>query len=265
MPQGSPLSPFLFNIFLNDLEPPRDCEIALFADDIAFISTVTNKKYDLPKLVERMEKGLEKVQSNLTDWKLVINDTKTEAILFTKSTKMNNIKTDNKIKVNDNALDWQNEVKYLGVILDSKLTLSANIKHNILKAKKAISTLYCLLKRSSRVDQKLKISMYKAYIRPILCYACPVFTHIAQTHLNKLQVQQNKALRMVLNAPLRTRIKKLHERANILSITDYTHKLTKNFFERCDINKNNLIRNLGTNKFSTPNMRTKHRVPTRFF
>lgn len=259
VPQGSVLSPFLYNIHMNDVEPPDNCELASFADDIAFISSIEN--HDLPTLVERMENGLKEVQSHLVNWKLKINETKTEAILFTKSPKMSKLGASNKIIVSGTALEWKDQVKYLGVILDKKLLLDKNINHNIGKARKAMSVLYSLLKRSSQVNLSGKITLYRSYIRPILTYASPVFAHIAKTHKNRLQVQQNRALRMVLNAPLRTRIKRLHDRTNIPLIDDYTKKLNQSFFKRCDSSKNNLIRSLGTNKFSALPNRPKHRVP----
>ncbi len=44
VPQGSVLSPLLFNVMLEDFPIPEDgCETSLFADDIAIYSTAKNK------------------------------------------------------------------------------------------------------------------------------------------------------------------------------------------------------------------------------
>jgi hypothetical protein len=115
-----------------------------------------------------------------------------------------------KISFSGRTLEWSPSVKYLGVVLDSKLLLSKNIENNIAKAGRAMKILFPLLKKNSCLPLKPKLTLYRSYIRPILTYACPVFANAAKTHLRKLQVKQNKNLRMVLNAPFRTLIRVLH-------------------------------------------------------
>lgn len=39
VPQGSVLSPTLYNLFIADMPIPLNCELALYADDTALIST----------------------------------------------------------------------------------------------------------------------------------------------------------------------------------------------------------------------------------
>jgi len=51
------------------------------------------------------------------------------------------------------SLEWKDSVKNLGVILDSKLLFKQNVGYNMKKARKAVSILYCLLKRSSHVQR----------------------------------------------------------------------------------------------------------------
>jgi hypothetical protein len=129
-----------------------------------------------------------------------------------------------KISFSGKTLEWLPWVKYLGVVLDSKLLLSKNIEYNVAKAGRAMKILFPLLKKNSCLSLKPKLTLYRSYIRPILTYACPVFANAAKTHLNKLQVLQNKNLRMVLNAPFRTRIQTLHKKTNMPTISEFmTH------------------------------------------
>lgn len=258
VPQGSPLSPHLFNLFINDIPIPKHCKIAVFADDTALVSSITN--YNLPTLVDRMSSGLAELQNHFKSWKVKLNERKTEAILFSKSTIMKQIKDDHQILFDGKLLKWQDTAKYLGVIFDSKMTLKANVENNIKKAKKGISILFCLLRKNSHLEQKSKITLYRSYIRPILTYACPSFAHIAKTHIRKLQIQQNKCLRMVLNAHYRTRTDKLHKKTNIPTIEDYLGKLTTNFYKNCSYSENKLIKNLGLNH-SNSTVRIKHKFP----
>lgn len=100
-------------------------------------------------------------------------------------------------------------------MLDSKLSMEQNIENNIFKAKKATDILYPLLKKNSNVLLNSKITLYRSYIRPILTYACPVLANIAETHIQKIEIAQNKKLRMTLSAPYFIAPQKIkHERVH---------------------------------------------------
>ena len=259
VPQGSPLSPFLFNLYINDVPIPRHCKIAVYADDTALYSSIEN--YNLPELVNRMESGLAEIESYFSSWKIGLNTTKTESILFTKSKIMIDKLDANRIHFKGTTLEWQNVVKYLGVLLDSKLLMKQNIENNIVKARKATGLLYSLLKKNSAVPLKSKITLYRSYIRPILTYACPVYANAAKLHIKKLQVAQNKNLRMVLSAPYRTQSHLLHKRTNIPTIKDFIAKLTKSFYRNSARSENELVKRLGEYSSRSPFPRLKHKLP----
>jgi hypothetical protein len=258
-PQGSPLSPPLYNFFMNSIPIPRHCKIAIYADDTALLSSIQN--YELDTLVKRMEKGLSEIESELSSWKIRLNSLKTESILFTKSMIMQREKESHKISFSGRTLEWSPSVKYLGVVLDSKLLLSKNIDNNVAKAGRAMNVLFPLLKKNSCLPLKPKLTLYRSYIRPILTYACPVFANAAKTHLDKLQVKQNKNLRMVLNAPFRTRIQTLHKKANIPTISEFITKLTEKFYVRASGSTNRLVKRLGDYSQRTLPQRLKHKLP----
>jgi hypothetical protein len=258
-PQGSPMSPPLFNLFMNSIPVPRHCKIAIYADDTALISSIKN--FDIEALVKRMELGLAEIESEFSSWKIRLNSRKTESILFTKSLIMQREQENHKISYNGKFLEWLPWVKYLGVILDSKLLLSKNIENNVAKAGKAMKILFPLLKKNSCLPLKPKLTLYRSCIRPILTYACPVFANAAKTHLNKLQVLQNKNLRMVLNAPFRTRIQTLHKKASMPTISEFITKLTERFYVRASGSTNRLVKRLGDYSQRTLPHRLKHKLP----
>ncbi|GFT46203.1 uncharacterized protein TNCV_1851041 [Trichonephila clavipes] len=55
--------------------------------------------------------------------------------------------------------------------------------------------------RNSPLSLENKVILYKQVLRPIITYASPVWGAAAATHMKKIQVIQNKILRLITNAP----------------------------------------------------------------
>jgi hypothetical protein len=83
---------------------------------------------------------------------------------------------------------WKNDIKYIGVILDSKLTCKSHIRKSLTKANHRLRQLYPLLNKSSAIDINLALTVYKTLIRPIITYAAPAWGYAPKTQFNKLQV-----------------------------------------------------------------------------
>jgi hypothetical protein len=79
VPQGSVLSPTLYNIYVND-NPPQtpDVNLALFGDDTCLYATERKEGYVLRKL----QRGLDAIETWCERWNIKINEDKTQAIYF---------------------------------------------------------------------------------------------------------------------------------------------------------------------------------------
>src|SRR6266516_248091 len=80
-PQGSPISPLLFLIMINDY--PKLSEFtsdAFFADD----NTVWRSGKNLPQIVYHLQQDLEVINDWCLKWIFIINTDKTTCIVFTK-------------------------------------------------------------------------------------------------------------------------------------------------------------------------------------
>jgi hypothetical protein len=124
-----------------------------------------------------------------------------------------------------------------------------------------ISTLFCMFKKNSKVNHVSKLLIYKSYIRPILTHAGTVFLNCANIHLQKLQVFQNKCLRMALNKPYGTRNCELHDEAKIPLIYDFIKKNADKFYAAIQNHSNELVQQLGNYSTETLPFRVKHRLP----
>lgn len=259
VPQGSVLSPTYFNAYLNDIPTPPGCSKALYADDTSYKTTAG--PHGIKQIIKKLEEGLKLYEKYFLSWKIKLNHSKTEAILFSHSRIINREKETHKISFNGQALEWKPYVKYLGLLLDSKLIFKANTANNITKTRKAISMLYPLLKKRSSVNLKCKLLLFKSYLMPLLTYSCPVWSNISKCHLNKLQIMQNKILRMILSAPYCTRISELHKTLNFPYFEETISNLSNKFYSKVEFADNPLIKNLGNYTKENVGFRVKHKLP----
>jgi hypothetical protein len=262
VPQGSIIAPHLFNIFLNDIPIPKKGQLCLFADDTAYIREASWKNLKLLK--KDLIHQVSVLKSYFGDWKIFLNESKTEFSILTKSTKMIKLMNSDRITFGSNSFPWKSSVKYLGVVLDNKLTFRAHIEDSIRKASAvSFSSLYCLLNRRSSASSDSKIRIYKSYIRPIFTYAAPIFSNAAKCHLNKLQLFQNKLLRMILNVRWDDFISTadLHKMANVPLIHDFLNRVANNFYTKVSSHPNQLISSLGQYDRSSLGFRVKHKLP----
>ncbi len=121
VPQGSVLGPLLFLIYMNDLPTCLNfTSTVLFADDTTIYASSDNI-IDLYRIV-----NLD--LDNLVDWfrsnKLALNTSKTTFMLFTNS---RNIPVNQVIKIDTDVIERKNCCKFLGLLIDDKLSWSEHI------------------------------------------------------------------------------------------------------------------------------------------
>lgn len=262
VPQGSLLSPHLFNLFLNDIPLLSKGQLSLFADDTAYFIQVPWKSLKSAKKL--LLHALSTLQSYFIDWKIFLNEKKTEFIMFSKSTKMLSISNQDSICYNNNNFKWKPSVKYLGVKLDSKLLFKEHINFAIQKAKAvAFSSLYCILNRKSPASIDTKARVFKSYIRPILTYACPIYANAAKSHLAKLQLFQNKLLRMILNKSWLdfSTTREIHDSLKMPFLSDFIEKITSKFYLKTASHSNSIFATLGNYNADSLDYVPKHRLP----
>jgi hypothetical protein len=196
--------------------------------------------YIVTAIVNRLQTALHKNRRYFHRWKLKLNENKTEAIIFTKRRPELNVN----IKIDNKEIPWSKSVKYLGIILDNKLNYTEHVNSISQKAIIKLINLYPILHRNSFITQENKLLLYKAVIRPNITYACPVWSYISKTKYNKLQILQNKFLRLTGKFRAFTPIFKMHDLLKIEYIFEHIKKLSLKYFNRLENHRNDLMRNI---------------------
>ena len=125
--------------------------------------------------------------SNWTNcWQLKLNIVKCEALAITNKRKPVNFT----YYINDQSILWNNPVKYLGVLVDGKLSWSKHCRYAI---KKATKSLNCLRRSMFGCSCVAKCAAYKAVVCPTLEYAAVVWSPHTKGDIKLLESLQNRA------------------------------------------------------------------------
>jgi hypothetical protein len=116
-----------------------------------------------------------------------INEAKTRGIYFSHIRRP----PESHLTLNGRNIPFVNNVKYLGVIFDKKVTWRLHIEIIEAKAFRTFIRIYSPFK-SERLSTNIKLTLHKALIRSITTYSCTVWEFAADNHLLKSQRLQNK-------------------------------------------------------------------------
>ena len=199
--QGGVISPVLFTLMINDIfaHLTPEFSVALFADDC---SLWIQGRHILP-LVDKMQTALDLVSRWTDRWGFVFSPNKCNSIIFRRYMKRHELANIPNLKIYDHPVPYSEEVKFLGVILDSRLNLDTHMKYIKAKALKRMSILKCLSGRNCGADRATLLRLYKAMIRPVLEYACQIFDGPGTKVVESLEKVQNACIRIATGA-LRT-------------------------------------------------------------
>lgn len=122
------------------------------------------------------------------------------------------------ININNQIIQWNikdDSVNNFGVFLDEKLTCYVHINKRLTQGYARMIILYPLVNYISTLQIKSSLFLYTAIIRPLISYVCPVWADASSTKINKIQISQNKLLRICLKAPWFIRNHQIHKNTGI--------------------------------------------------
>ena len=117
------------------------------------------------------------------------------------------------LKLNGIPIEEKQDAKYLGVIIDHKLSFSGHIKQVKSRLIKGNTILY---KVRHFLPSHLLTNTYYAHIQPHIDYGLNLYGYAAETHIKDVIVQQKKAIRIMCFKKYRETTEPLFTNKNIL-------------------------------------------------
>ena len=187
-------------------------KVQQIADD----SNLLSSHKDLKILRKRINEDL----ASLFDWlcsnKLSLNVSKTEFIIFRP---LRTMLTDRIVlKLNGKKIFESNKVRYLGVILDNKLSWKYHIFELRKKLNRAVGMLYKL--KNTGCQKNVLLSVYHSIFQSHLNYALCAWGNTSKFYLENIYLTQKRAIRAIAGLAFDESTKKSFSALNILKISD---------------------------------------------
>ena len=165
-----------------------------------------------------MNKELKKLTLWLNCNRLALNISKTNFVIFAAVNKPRKNVT---ILLGNKAIAEKTYVKYLGVLIDSKLKFKEHISSVNKKIARTVGLLY---KLRHYMNQETLVMVYYSLIYPFLIYAVPIWGNACITFINPIHILQKKVVRLIHFKDRSTHSAPLFNLLKILNIHDI-HKL----------------------------------------
>lgn len=229
LPQGSCLSPLLYNFYVSDIDRclTGNCTLRQLADD-GVVSVVGSRAADL-------QGPLQDTLDNLTMWAtqlgIEFSSEKTEYVVFSKKHNPAQLH----LQLSGKSITHSMSFKYLGVWFDSKGTWGKHIRYLKQKCDQRTNFLRSITGTWWGAHPQDLIKLYQSTILSVLEYGSFCFLSAANTHLITLERIQYRCLRLALGCMNSTHTMSLEVLAGVLPLKDRFSMLALRFLIRCEI------------------------------
>ena len=195
IPQGSVLSPTLFNIAVNGLleTVPIGVSGQAFADDFMVMcsrSTAT-------EACRKIQTAINAASRWAASRGFKFSAEKTKAIRFTRTRRQEEVPT---LVLEGSILIYEDQIKYLGMIFDKKLTFSPHIKDLVVNVKQRCNILKVVSNLNFGADRITLLRIYQALCLSKIDYGSQIYGSACKSLLAMIDVVENMALQICIGA-----------------------------------------------------------------
>ena len=163
------------------------------------------------------------------------------------------------VQLNNKHLAQPDDVKYLGIHLDRKLTWRKHITTKRKRLDLKLRKLYWIIGRKSQLSLENKLLVYKAILKPIWTYGLQLWEAASNSNIDILGRFQSEVLGIITDAPLYVPNTVIRRDLKVSSARQELRNYSVTYRHRLDDHPNRLAKSLF--KDLLPNRRLKRRYP----
>jgi len=235
--QGSTLSPLLFDIYLRDIikHLHYDSHILLYADDITIYSTSSNPL----EAFLSVQTSLDRISGFLKNRGLDFSPEKSQWMTFTR---VKTIPCLPSLKIYGSPVSKATSVKFLEIILDSKMLGREHLRYLIRKGSIIVDIFSSLA--GTWWSSHLLLNLYRSIFRGSIEYGCQIFRfNLNKSIFAKLGRLQYRAIRIAMGYQISTPINVMLFESKEVPLKLRFISLMRKFFTK-NLARNPVIENL---------------------
>ena len=193
VPEGSLLAPLLFSLFINDLPREVDCGCLLYADDAKIYRKIVSPYDGL-----LLQRDLDRLTAWSSRWGLTLNPKKCKSFTIT----LRRAPVQTMYMINATKLEHVEEIRDLGIIIDTKLTFASHVSSIVRRANRSLGLLFRSFQtgaRGTKFNRNALMCAYFSNVRSILEYGSVIWAGAAETHTVRIDRVQHKFLIWLLS------------------------------------------------------------------